>query len=342
MKWYLETGPEGDVVISTRVRLARNLKDFPFPCKITAEQSGKVIEAVRDALFAGGVAVSRDFNFIEMGKLTPARAMSLAEKHIISPEFAQNREGRALLLNNDDSVSIMVNEEDHLRIQTLFSGLCLSEALKLAGRLDDLLDERLKFAFDKNLGYLTQCPTNLGTGLRASVMLHLPAITQSGAIPNLSATVSKLGYTIRGTYGEGSSAHGAFFQISNQVTLGVSEEETIENLLGIAKQIIAQERADRENLKKIGSRFEDKIWRSYGVLATARMLSGEEFMSLISDVRLGVTMGMLDSPDIETISALICEAQPATLMSTAGRNLDANARDEFRAQIVRSKIAKKT
>jgi protein arginine kinase len=339
MKWYLETGPEGDVVISSRIRLARNIADFPFPCKLTPDQRKTVTDKAREALLSGGNEIRDSFEFIDMQKLTPARAMSLAEKHLVSPEFAQQRDGRSLLLRNDESVSIMLCEEDHIRIQTLFAGQRLEEALELAGRIDDLFDERLRYAFDENLGFLTQCPTNLGTGLRASLMLHLPAIAQSGALPGLTAAVAKLGLTVRGTYGEGSTAKGAFYQISNQVTLGISEREAVDSLNGIAGQIITQERAAREALKKYGPALEDKIWRSYGLLTNARMLSADEFMSLISDVRLGVTMGIIKDKGLDAVNALLCETQPATLMTAAGRNLDASARDALRAQTVRERLA---
>ena len=338
MKWYQETGPEGDVVISSRVRLARNIADFPFPCKMTPEQYRQVNDKAREALMGSGADVPGDFEFIDMQKLTPARAVSLAEKHLISPEFAQQRDGRALLLNRDESVSIMLNEEDHIRIQKLFAGLALDGALTEAWKYDDLLDERLHFAFDENLGYLTQCPTNLGTGLRASLMLHLPALAQSGALTNLAAALSKLGLTVRGTYGEGSAAKGAFFQISNQVTLGLTEQEAIDNLKGVAGQIIAQERASREALRKLGVQLEDKIFRSYGMLKSARLLSADEFMALTSDVRLGAALGMLEGVKLETVDALVWEMQPATLIATAGRNLDAPARDELRARTVREKL----
>lgn len=339
MKWYLATGPEGDVVISTRIRLARNFADVPFPPRMTPEQAKKVIADVKDALLGANASVAKDFDYFDMEALTPARAQSLAERHLISPEFAQQRRGRALLLAKDESVSIMVNEEDHLRIQTLLPGMQLKEAYGVADRFDDLFDEKLKYAFNENLGYLTTCPTNLGTGLRASVMLHLPAIAQSGAVPSLANTVAKLGLTIRGTYGEGSDAQGAFFQLSNQVTLGLNEAEAIENLHGIAGQIIGQERAARENLKKISPRFEDRVFRSYGLLRSARLLSHAEFMALISDVRLGVVAGLIPDVSLETVSGLISETQPATLQTAAGRNLDAAARDQLRAQKVREALA---
>lgn len=339
MKWYLATGPEGDVAISTRIRLARNFADIPFPPRMTAEQAHKVVSDVKSALLEANASIGADFDFYDMEALTPARAQSLAERHLISPEFAKQRRGRALLLAKDESISIMINEEDHLRIQTLFPGMQLKEAYDVADRFDDLFDEKLRYAFDENLGYLTTCPTNLGTGLRASVMLHLPAITQSGAVPSLVNNVAKLGLTIRGTYGEGSDAQGAFFQLSNQVTLGLSEAGAIENLRGIAEQIIGQERVARENLKKLSPRFEDRIYRSYGLLLSARLLNHSEFMALISDLRLGVVAGMIPDVSLETISGLISEMYPAMLQAAAGKNLDAQARDLLRAQKVREALA---
>jgi protein arginine kinase len=338
MKWYLETGPGGDVVISSRVRLARNIANFPFPCKLDAEQQKKVIDLAHTALLSDKSALDKDFEFIDMQNLTPARAMSLAEKHLVSPEFAQQRDGRALIIKNDESVSIMLNEEDHIRIQTLFAGQRLHEALELAEKIDDIFDEHLRYAFDENLGYLTQCPTNLGTGLRASLMLHLPALAQSGALPNLAAAVAKLGLTVRGTYGEGSTAIGAFFQISNQISLGISEKDAIDSLTGITGQIIMYERVARDALKKHSAQLEDKIWRSYGLLTNARILSSEEFMSLISDVRLGITMNVIKDKGLEAVNALLSEAQTATLMTAACRNLDTLACDTLRAQTVRERL----
>jgi protein arginine kinase len=338
MKWYLETGPEGDVVVSTRIRLARNIAEFPFISRMTEEQSQNVIKNVKDALFSANGATVDNFEFYEMEKLTPARAMSLAERHLISPQFAQNKKGCALLLSKDNSVSIMLNEEDHIRIQAMLPGMQLKQALKTANLFDDLLDEKLSYAFDENLGYLTCCPTNLGTGLRASLMLHLPATVQAGALPNLGNAMSKLGLTIRGTFGEGSEAKGAFYQVSNQITLGITETEAVDNLNTIAQQIISQERAIRESLKKQSLQLEDKIYRSHGLLKSARLISNDEFMSLISDLRLGVTMGIVNNVNLETINSLINEMQPATLVAGAGRKLDALGRDELRASKIREKL----
>lgn len=339
MKWYLETGPEGDAVVSTRVRLARNIEDMPFPCKMNLAQAHQITEEARDALFAGGEAVQDDFDYIDMERLSPRHAVSLSEKHLISPEFAKEREGRAVLLKKDESVSIMLNEEDHIRIQALYAGFRLHEAMETANRIDDLLDERLRYAFDEEFGYLTECPTNLGTGMRASVMVHLPGLTLSRSLQSLSQAVGKLGFTIRGLYGEGSKGTGAFYQISNQVTLGISEAEVLRSLTGVVTQIIAQERSIRAEFQKLGPAFEDRIFRSYGVLQNARILGSDEFMKRISDVRFGITMGIIQTVPLEAVNALLERVQPATLQTDAGRDMDQRERDVLRASIVRETFA---
>lgn len=337
MKWYLETGPEGDAVISTRVRLARNISDMLFPCKMNLEQAQKVESLTRDALMVNQ-DVAADFRYIDMEKLTDAQAVSYAEKHLISPEFAKERDGRALLLKNDESVSIMVNEEDHIRIQALCSGFRLEEAMDEANRIDDLLDEHLNYAFDEDFGYLTECPTNLGTGMRASVMVHLPGLTRSRSLTSLAQAITKLGFTIRGLYGEGSKGTGAFYQISNQVTLGISEEEVRRSLTGVIGQIISQERTIRQEFKKLGPVFEDRIFRSYGTLTNARMLTSAEFMNLISDVRFGITMGIITDVPLEAVNALLGEVQPATLQTHADHQMDGQERDIVRAKLVRETL----
>ncbi|HJD23314.1 MAG TPA: protein arginine kinase [Firmicutes bacterium] len=335
-KWYQQSGEQGDVVISTRVRLARNLSGTPFPAGLTPERKREVAEKVRDALKSGENA--KDYDYLEMSSMTARDALSMVERHLISPEFAQCSEGSALLLKKDESVSIMINEEDHLRLQVMRPGLDLDGAYREADELDTALDQKLHFAFDDRLGYLTQCPTNLGTGMRASLMLHLPALQERGAIQQLAGTVSKLGLTIRGLYGEGSKPEGAIYQLSNQVTLGISERSAIENLKGIASQILREERAGREQLRR-NPRFEDTVWRSLGLLRTARLLSHDEFMTLISNLRVGVAMGIIPDIGMDTISGLICDAQPATIMAAARRDMEPGERDAERAKMVRERLA---
>ena len=218
-KWYEQQEKDHDIVLSTRVRLARNVKEFPFVAHMSLSQKNSLIEQVWNAVSQAHFGESMKFQKIEMDTLTQEQALSLSERHLISPEFVGQKQGSALLLSGDESVSIMCNEEDHLRIQVLKNGLDFDHAYELASQIDDLIDESLNYAFDEHLGFLTQCPTNLGTGLRASVMLHLPMIERSGLLSRLSNSLSKMGLTIRGTYGEGSKAKGSLYQISNQITL---------------------------------------------------------------------------------------------------------------------------
>lgn len=341
MKWYEKAGPDSDVVCSTRVRLARNLNRFPFPERATLEQKEEIRNLVKDALLSGNSILSREFRFLLLEDMDEGTAVSLVERHIVSPEFISDRQGRGVLIAEDESVSIMINEEDHLRIQVLREGLSLKEAAETADRLDTLLGETLSFAFDPEFGYLTQCPTNLGTGMRASFMLHLPALQESGSMPRISANLSKLGLTLRGTYGEGTKVTGALYQLSNQITLGLSENEAIENLSAIAGQLIEEERRLRRQMSK-NLLLQDKIARAAGLLGSARVLSTAEFMELLSYVRFGIAEGLLQGVAPEELNALCVQAQPATLMVTHGQKLSENRRDAVRAQLSRKICGKIT
>ena len=335
---YTDLKNVSDVVISTRIRFERNLREFPFPCRMNDEKKRRVAGIVKAAVLDGHSAISDRFSYIQMSELTQEEAVSLVERHLVSPEFISERQGRGLLLLDDESVSIMINEEDHVRIQVIGQGMKLDETFDLADKIDTLLDEQLDFAFNDKLGYLTQCPTNIGTGMRASLMLHLPALKESGAMGKISASLSKLGLVIRGIYGEGTEPSGAIYQLSNQVTLGISEREAINNLRDIAFQLVTQERNAREALSDNISVL-DKIYRSYGILLYARLVSNEECMKLISNVRFGVEMGLFDNIDIDTINRLIVEIQPATLMKNVGKKLTAVERDHIRAELVRTAIS---
>lgn len=338
-KWYEKAGSCGDVVVSTRVRLARNLKQYPFPVRASASQREAVERQVKDALLSGNSILSKEFRFVPLENTTQEEAVSLVERHIVSPEFIADRRGKAVLISADESISIMVNEEDHLRIQVLREGFSLKEAAETADRIDTLLSENLDFAFDPELGYLTQCPTNLGTGLRASVMLHLPGLTESGAMPRIASNLSKLGLTIRGTYGEGSKSIGALYQLSNQITLGLSENEAIENLRSITVQLMEEERKARAQMSEEIA-WQDKIDRAAGVLKSARVLSSSEFMELLSYIRLGLSAGVLQGVTTQELNALMVNAQPATLMARAGKQLDETQRDVLRADMAREVCAK--
>ena len=326
-----------DVVISTRIRLARNLKDFPFPCKLNSQGREKVIEKVRDAVKKSNSPVASDFSFIRMSELTSSQSVSLVEKRLVSPEFISDTDGRALLISKDECFSIMINEEDHIRLQVITKGLSLEQAYDTADKLDTLLDENLDFAFDEKLGYLTQCPTNLGTGMRASVMLHLPALEKSRAINRIAGNLSKLGLTIRGAHGEGTEPKGALYQLSNQVTLGISEKAAIENLKNITEQLIAQENQARERLCA-SIDIQDAISRSLGILRSALVISHDEALKLLSNVRLGIVSKQITEVSTETIDKLMLAVEPATLTVALNKNLSAHDRDIERAKLIRADL----
>ncbi len=328
-KWYHSSGPEGDVVLSTRIRLARNLATLPFPDSMSREQRKTMVDTVREAM------KEQDLVCLEMENVSANDALSLVERHLVSPDFVRDTSLRSLFLSRDESVSVMVGEEDHLRIQVMQSGLQLEEAYSAADALDSALDVRLSFAFDERLGYLTQCPTNLGTGMRASLMLHLPALQETGAVRNLANTVSKLGLTMRGLYGEGSRPDGAVYQLSNQITLGISESEAIRNLSSIVMQIIKEERLARKNLCE-NARFADTVCRSLGVLRYAKLLSYEELLSLSAYLRVGISGGILpETLSFDRLNMLMNDTQPATLMMLARKEMAPEERDALRAEQVK-------
>ena len=332
-KWYIGAGEQSDIVVSTRIRLARNITEYPFPNKLNTKSRMELNNVIKEALESDN---KYNLRFLEMRTLARFEAASMAERHIISPEFASDLDGRALMLSPEEDISIMLNEEDHIRLQVMKSGFALDEAYQVANEIDDVLGARFNFAFDERIGFLTQCPTNLGTGMRASVMLHLPALTLSGQIHKLINTVSKLGLTFRGAFGEGTNAVGDMYQLSNQITLGISEEFAIKNLKAITLQLCAQERTAREEMLKDVS-TEDRIFRAYGLLKWARLLSTKELMENLSFVRLGSVTGKINIP-IETVNELMVSMQPATINARAGQKLPTQERDAVRANEVRNKL----
>lgn len=333
-RWYLGVGEQSDIVVSTRIRLARNLNEYPFPNKLNTKSRTALNNIIKDAVETDN---KFDLRFVEMKSLARFEAASMAERHIISPEFASDADGRALLISKDEDICIMLNEEDHIRIQIMKSGFALDEAYAVADEIDDLLGSKLEYAFDERIGYLTQCPTNLGTGMRASVMLHLPALTMNGQIHKLINTISKLGLTFRGAFGEGTKATGDMYQLSNQITLGISEEFAIRNLKAITLQLCANERAAREELLK-SIDTEDAIYRAYGTLKWARLLSTQELMDNLSLVRLGSVAGKISVP-IETLNELMISMQPASINVMAAQKLDEKERDTIRATKVRNRLS---
>lgn len=323
---------EQDVVLSSRVRLARNLSEFPFPNKMTPAQANQVIQKAREA-------AGKEFTCLDLTAMTPLDQQALIEQHLISPALAQNNRHSALLLSKDQSVSIMINEEDHFRIQSIVPGFQLQQAYEKADQADDRLESALTFAFDEQTGYLTSCPTNAGTGMRASVMLHLPALTANHQINGLIASVGKMGFAVRGIYGEGSQAEGDLYQISNQITLGISEQETLNHLQSVTEQIVEREmELRRAMVERNRSEMCDLVWRAFGTVKYAQIMSAKEFMALASQIRLGISMGIITHITSRHLNQLMIEVQPANLQKHCGRELTPAERDFERAGYLRKEI----
>lgn len=333
MIWYKETDENG-IIVSTRIRLARNLDKFPFPSILSDDGKAQVTEKLKSAILSSNSTLADDFDFIKMSDTDDAHRTELAEKHLISPETAQNKSG-SVLISKNENMSIMLMEEDHVRIQIILGGCKLKEAWELASKVDDVIEENVTYAFSEEYGYLTACPTNTGTGMRASVMMHLPALTATNNMNKIISSASTLGMTVRGMYGEGSKAYGCLYQISNQVTLGISETEIIEQLENVIRQIEKHETEARNSLKNNAS-FRDKLWRSYGILKYARSVSSSEAKALLSDVMLGKNLGIIDIKGKIPETELMVESEPALL--SAGEKLSPEARDSKRAHFLRENI----
>ncbi|WP_416175669.1 protein arginine kinase [Clostridium sp.] len=331
-------GKNEDLVISSRVRLARNLAKVPFPHKLNEEKSKKVIELVENAFYKDDNIKNQFTTNYLWNKNENERKMFL-EKHLISNNLIDSSNKSAFILNKDETISIMINEEDHIRIQCITSGLNLEEVYDVSDKIDNILEEDLEYAFDERFGYLTSCPTNLGTGLRASVMLHLPAISFNNQINGLLNTLSQVGMTIRGLHGEGSRALGNIYQISNQVTLGRSEEEIMTNLKVLVNQVINEEKSCRANIIK-NSRYEleNEMYRCLGILKYAVLLGLNEALNFLSYVRLGVEMGMIKDISKSTLNSLLVEIQPANIQQNSNTVLTNREINFKRAKIVREKL----
>lgn len=338
-RWIDGEGPQNDIIISSRIRLARNFEEFPFPIALTAEKSKEIINKVSDSIIEGNTILKNDFEFIGMNEISNSDKQVLIEKHLISPALIEKPDKSAVMINTDQSVSIMINEEDHIRIQCLFPGFQLKEAWDLANKIDDVIEENAKYAFDENIGYLTSCPTNVGTGIRASVMVHLPALTITGYMNRIFQAVNQIGFTVRGLYGEGSESEGNIFQISNQVTLGRTEKEIIQTLIEVTKQITNKENDARATLFSNNRiKLEDKICRSYGILTNARIMNSKDALKFISNVRLGIDLGIIEDIDVKTINTLMVDIQPGILQKIQGKTLNTNERDIERANLIRERL----
>ncbi len=337
-EWLRGAGPVSDIVMSSRIRLARNLEKFPFATRATKASQAEVLRIVREGLAKS--ATLRKSIVFEMGALDEVDRQFLVERHLVSREHIVRPDHKAVVIGQGEAISIMVNEEDHLRIQVMQSGLNLPDAWSLIDTLDDELSESIPYAYTTDWGYLTCCPTNTGTGMRASVMAHLPSLVITKQINKVLHTITKLGMTARGLYGEGTEASGNFFQISNQVSLGRSEEEIMENIDRILKEVIHQEQAARESLMTNSrTQLEDRIWRAFGILKHAKTMSSNEALDLLSAVRLGVDLGLMNGLSRTTVNELFIFSQPAHLQKLEGKPLNAKERDTKRAELIRSRLA---
>ena len=336
-EWLKGTGPENDVVISSRVRLARNLSRFPFLTVAGAQVRNEVEKFVRPRLEDG--KLPRRLVYWPLAQVSAVERTLLVERHLISRELAQGEGERGVAVAPDESISIMVNEEDHLRLQVIRSGLQLEEAYDEIDRMDTALEQALHFAFSSRFGYLTACPTNAGTGLRISVMLHLPAVVLAKQVDKVLQSLQRLNYAVRGFYGEGTSPLGDFYQVSNQITLGKAERDIIAEFRKVIPEILRFERQWRHKmLQDEPKRLEDKVWRAYGVLKHARRMTSEEATELLSALRLGVNLNVITGIPAKAINELFIFTQPGHLQKLERRLLEPDERDAVRAEFIRRKL----
>ena len=336
-KWFAGDGPQSDAILSTRVRLARNLKDVRFPGRALGEELSGVLHRVENA--ALGVQAFQERALREMGALPVLERQFLLERHLISYDLASSGGECGLLFSENEALSVMVNEEDHIRIQALMPGLQLDEAYEAANLVDDQLESSLEWAFSDDFGYLTACPTNVGTGLRASVLVHLPALVLTRKIKKVLTGVTQVGLAVRGFYGEGTDVIGNFFQISNQITLGEKETQALLNLERVVRQLLDYEEKARDVLLKDAvHQIRDKVMRAVGVFTHAQLLSSQETIGLASAIRLGITLGLDDLPPVALISEILHCSQPAHLQLMAGHEMSSEERNAHRAELIRKKM----
>lgn len=335
--WLDGSGPHADIILSCRIRLARNLAATAFPNRAEQATLAKIKERVEDA--QQKATSLKDTLFLDMNLLSKLDKQMLVERRLISPNFAENDYPCGLIISEDEKTSIMINEEDHLRIQCLQSGLSMEAAWETIRQLDDELGEILEYAFSDKFGYLTACPTNTGTGMRVSIFIHLPALRMTRKLEKILSQKTPTGITVRGFYGEGSDVLGNIYQLSNQLTLGWTERRIMEDLNRMALRVIQQEQEARKDLfVKDKIRLEDRAFRACGILSQARILNSVEFINLLSALMLGVDMGLLKDISRRTLNELMVITQPAHVQKIHGRRLSARERDILRAELVRQRL----
>ena len=336
MNWYLENGNDSDVVVSSKIRYARNIKDFKFNLN-----NLKDVEKLQNKIKEETPEIGYGLRFFNIKDMDSTTIESLVEKKLISQEFAQNKTG-AILINDEENICIMINDEDHLKIQVFNSGMSLDEVFNLAREIDIKIETIFNIAKNKKYGYLTCCPTNVGTGLKASVMVHLPGLSKTGNIRKILESINSFGMNIRGIYGEKNEISGDIYQISNKKTIGLSEEEIIKNLKAITEKIIEQERLARKYLTKNKIVLEDKLYRSFGILTNCRIITSEEARKLLSDVKLGTDLGIISELTDAKVSKLYLYTKPANLKKLCGEELDSYDLDIKRAEIIKQIINEET
>ncbi|MEX0641819.1 MAG: protein arginine kinase [Pirellulales bacterium] len=338
-EWLRGTGPESDIVISSRIRLARNLADYPFVRRASEYDRAQIERTLREEILQ--TRQEQPLEYVHVDQLETLDRQFLVERQLISREHAESEGARGVAIDAGEQISVMINEEDHLRMQVMHSGLDLETAWQQIDRVDDVIESHVTYAYHPKLGYLTACPTNVGTGLRVSVMLHLPALVLTRQIDKVFRSLQKISLAVRGLYGEGSQAMGDFYQISNQLTLGRSEQDLIKQVGEIVPVLIDYERRARDFLIKESRKdLHDRVSRAYGILCTAQKISSEETMHLLSSVRMGVNLGLIKDLEIPTVNKLFIHTQPAHLQKLRGMELDTAERNVERALYLRQQLVR--
>lgn len=341
--WMSSDGPDSEIVLTSRIRLARNIQDVKFPLLFSKEAAENTIQQVENSLLKDSNQPFGEMELLAMNELNTLEKRVLVEKHLISPQLAEQSPYGAVILSEDEEISIMINEEDHIRIQCIKPGLQIEEAFKEADTIDDLIEKKINYAYHAEMGYLTSCPTNIGTGLRASVMMHLPGMVLSQQMNRIIPAIQQLGLVVRGIYGEGSEALGNIFQISNQITLGRSEKDIIEELKSVVTQLIEREKEARNALAQTSNiQLEDRVFRSYGILCNSRIMETKEAAKCLSDVRLGIDMGYIKNVSKNILNELMILTQPGFLQLYAGEQMNPNDRDIRRASLIRERLKLET
>lgn len=332
MNWYLQNGKESDVVISTRVRLSRNIKGIPFITRASKDELKEVYDKMKEITPSLGY----NLKFLSLDDMDSITKQSLVEKHLISPDFAKTKMPyTAIIINDEENICIMVNEEDHIKLQVFTSGLDIDNLLNLAIEIDEKIESLVQYSYHEKYGFLTACPTNVGTGLKISTLVHIPALQLTGNLNKMLNIINNLGMNVRGLYGEGSKAEGDVYQVSNNQTLGITEKEIAKNLNLLAQKIIDQERLARKYLSKNSLKLEDEVYRSYGILVNARRLSEEEAIDLLSKVKLGTDLGIIKELNDKKIRELMLFTKPANMQKRLSTKLSVIDQEASRCEVIK-------